>query len=176
MKHCAVLCNDPDGLRGLHGLAKERLRELGVTVTKHKEKKIKAFPATPGKKSGPPPLPGSASVSKTKPKNVFGRPLRDLKPSTAIIHDNDVTVPHFLIAILDHLRKHLNTDGLFRKAGSAGRMRVLRGEIEEAETFFVSEELAETMSALDVASLLKQWLRELPEPLIPVRFMDTFLK
>ena len=31
-------------------------------------------------------------------------------------------------------------------------------------------------SALDVGSLLKQWLRELPEPLIPHKFHETFLK
>ena len=31
-------------------------------------------------------------------------------------------------------------------------------------------------SAIDVGSLLKQWLRELPEPLIPQEFHETFLK
>ena len=31
-------------------------------------------------------------------------------------------------------------------------------------------------TVLDAASLLKQWLRELPEPLIPVQFHDIFLK
>jgi hypothetical protein len=86
-----------------------------------------------------------------------------------------LTVPHFLVAILAYLRSHLDTDGLFRKAGSAGRQRSLRVEIEEAETFFVSQ-AENAISPLDVGSLLKQWLRELPEPLLPTRFHDSFLK
>ena len=168
MKNCSNLATDPDSLRGLHGLARERLKELGISVSRPQKSKLRAFPATPGK-----------SKPASKPQNVFGRPLRDLAPSSVILEDNSeqLLVPHFLVAILNWLRERLETDGLFRKAGSAGRQRGLRVEIEEAETFFVGEDTEElTVSALDIGSLLKQWLRELPEPLIPTRFQDTFLK
>ena len=102
--------------------------------------------------------------------------LRDLAPSSIILDSEDVRVPHFLVAILNYLRENIETDGLFRKAGSAGRQRTLRIDIEEAETFFIQESDKDCISPLDVGSLLKQWLRELPEPLIPTRFHDTFLK
>ena len=89
----------------------------------------------------------------------------------------DVLTLKFPILLASRGRGRLETDGLFRKAGSAGRQRGLRAEIEEAETFFVEEDNEEvTVSALDIGSLLKQWLRELPEPLIPLRFQDTYLK
>lgn len=173
MKHCSSLSNDPESLRGLHGLSRERLKELGVAASRTSKSKTRHFPATPGRKSAQAQTPSSKQ-------NVFGRPLRDLAPSSLVINSGeaqaDLQVPHFLVAILKFLRGHLETDGLFRKAGSAGRQRNLRVEIEEAETFFVDTSQNETVSALDVGSLLKQWLRELPEPLIPIRFHETFLK
>lgn len=172
MKHCSSLSNDPESLRGLHGLSRERLKELGVATSRPAKSKTRHhFPATPGKKS-------ATATPSAKQNKVFGRPLRDLAPSSIVINSGqvDLQVPHFLVAILNFLRGHLETDGLFRKAGSAGRQRNLRVEIEEAETFFVDTSQNETISALDVGSLLKQWLRELPEPLIPTRFHETFLK
>ena len=97
-------------------------------------------------------------------------------PNSNTNYSEQLLVPHFLVAILNWLRGRLETDGLFRKAGSAGRQRAMRVEIEEAETFFVEENEDSAVNALDIGSLLKQWLRELPEPLIPIRFQDTFLK
>ena len=72
----------------------------------------------------------------------------------------------------------LNADGIFRKAGSTARQKKLREEIEIAETFDCTslEGLNLCLSALDCASILKQWLRELPEPLIPTRLHEVFLK
>ena len=172
MKNCSNLATDPDSLRGLHGLARERLKELGISVSRTQKSKLRHFPATPGKKSN------SVANTPKAAQNVFGRPLRDLAPSSVILEENSeqLLVPHFLVAILNWLRDRLETDGLFRKAGSAGRQRALRVEIEEAETFFVDDKEDCAVSALDIGSLLKQWLRELPEPLIPTRFQDTFLK
>ena len=46
----------------------------------------------------------------------------------------DLQVPHFLVAILKFLRENLETEGLFRKAGSAGRQKNMRVDIEEAES------------------------------------------
>ena len=175
MKHTSSLCNDAESLRGLHGLCRERLKELGISSSRaHQKSKTRHFPTTPGKKAM---NPLSKTPSKIK-QTVFGRNLRDLPPSSVLIDpETQLQVPHFLVSILNFLREYLNTDGLFRKAGSAGRQKILRAEIEEAETFFIDKSNDENIpSALDVGSLLKQWLRELPEPLIPQRFHETFLK
>lgn len=175
MKHSSSFSNDAELLRGLHGLCRERLKELNVGLSRPQKSRARHFPATPGKKSS---SAASAPAASGK-QNVFGRPLRDLPPSTMILEEEqpiDLQVPHFLVAVLKYLREKLDTDGIFRKAGSACRQRNMRVEIEEAETFFMDAEKEETVSPLDVASLLKQWLRELPEPLIPYRFHDTFLK
>ena len=175
MKHSSSFSNDAELLRGLHGLCRERLKELGVSVTRSQKSRARHFPATPGKKSSNSVHNGGSN----KQNNVFGRALRDLPPSSMVVEQEipfDLQVPHFLVAILKFLREHLETDGLFRKAGSAGRQKNMRIDIEEAETFFVDTEKHENVSPLDVGSLLKQWLRELPEPLIPIRFHDTFLK
>ena len=72
----------------------------------------------------------------------------------------------------------LMTDGIFRKAGSSARQKKLREEIEASETLDKAsmEGLDITLMALDCASILKQWLRELPEPLIPARLHEVFMK
>ena len=169
MKHLSTLGQDIEGLRNLQGLCTERLKELGVGASRAQKNKTRHFPTTPGKKA-------AVSGTPCKSKAVFGKPLRDLGPSSVIFDGEDIRVPHFLVAILNYLREHIETDGLFRKAGSTGRQRNLRLSIEEAETFFLSDGEKETTSPLDVGALLKLWLRELPEPLIPTRFHETFVK
>ena len=79
------------------------------------------------------------NASKPKPKqNVFGIDLKDLLPSVVIIDpENQLQVPHFLEATLNYLQDHLDTEGLFRKAGSKRNQRILRNEIEEAESFCI---------------------------------------
>ena len=79
-------------------------------------------------------------------------------------------------SVLAWLKDHgLRTEGLFRKAGSAARQKAIRAEIEAAETFVMPED-SQALSALDAASLLKQWVRELPEPLIPTHVQDALVK
>ena len=72
----------------------------------------------------------------------------------------------------------LETDGIFRKAGSSARQRKLRQEIEAIQTFdhTALDDIDISLASLDCASVLKQWLRELQEPLIPTRFHDLLLK
>ena len=77
-----------------------------------------------------------------------------------------VKTPNFLVSILKFLRDHLETEGLFRKAGSIGQTKALKLDVHELETFFIDD--FDDNTPHDVGNLLKQWLRELPEPLIPM--------
>ncbi|CAL1270240.1 unnamed protein product [Larinioides sclopetarius] len=96
---------------------------------------------------------------------IFGVSLADQE----LISDCDSVLPKFIVSSISYLREHSNKVGLFRKAGSNARQRELRLKLEKGEDICGSE-------PNDVASLLKQWLRELPEPLIPQYMHDLFIR
>ncbi|XP_039628856.1 uncharacterized protein LOC120541369 isoform X1 [Polypterus senegalus] len=74
------------------------------------------------------------------------------------------TVPKFLVDTCEFLSMHLQTEGLFRKSGSISRIRELRTRLEQGEAAL---DVFLPMQACDVAVLLKQFIRELPSPLLP---------
>ncbi|XP_019903639.2 uncharacterized protein zgc:153345 isoform X2 [Esox lucius] len=96
---------------------------------------------------------------------AFGRDLT-LLPQCEIT-DMNGTVPKFLVDSCEFLSQHLHTEGLFRKTGSLSRIRALRADLEQAVPVFSLPHSA-TLQPCDVASLVKQFLRELPSPLIPL--------
>ncbi|XP_071025310.1 GTPase-activating protein CdGAPr-like [Oncorhynchus clarkii lewisi] len=98
-------------------------------------------------------------------KFAFGRDLI-LLPQCDLT-DLSGTVPKFLVDACEFLSQHLHTEGLFRKTGSFSRMRALRAGLEQGEPVFSLPHSA-TLQPCDVASLVKQFLRELPSPLIPM--------
>ncbi|CAI5780821.1 rho GTPase-activating protein 11A-like [Podarcis lilfordi] len=67
----------------------------------------------------------------------------------------------FLVDACELLRPHLHVEGLFRKCGSMTRIKALKARLEAGERC-----LAMALPC-DVATLVKQFLRDLPEPLIP---------
>ncbi|KAJ6663499.1 hypothetical protein lerEdw1_009578 [Lerista edwardsae] len=89
-------------------------------------------------------------------KGVFGVPLHLLPLS-----ERAEGVPQFLVNACELLRAHLHVEGLFRKCGSMTRIRALKARLEAGENCL------EMALPCDVATLVKQFLRELPEPLIP---------
>lgn len=79
------------------------------------------------------------------------------------------------------------TEGLFRKAGSKSRQNEIKVVIyflvSHIEKVFIPQLLLEAGCGLgddhhevDVANVLKTFLRELPEPLIPYSFHEVFLR
>ncbi|XP_052376864.1 uncharacterized protein LOC118394921 isoform X2 [Oncorhynchus keta] len=96
---------------------------------------------------------------------AFGRDLI-LLPQCHLT-DMSGTVPKFLVDACEFLSHHLHTEGLFRKTGSLSRIRALKADLEQGEPVFSLPHSA-TLQSCDVASLVKQFLRELPSPLIPM--------
>ncbi|XP_026129629.1 rho GTPase-activating protein gacJ-like isoform X1 [Carassius auratus] len=82
------------------------------------------------------------------------------------LSDMGGTVPQFLVEACGYLSQHLDTEGLFRKTGSLSRIRALRADLEQGKPVFLPPH-ASLLQPSDVASLIKQFLRELPSPLIP---------
>ncbi|KAM9243771.1 unconventional myosin-IXb isoform 1-T1 [Dugong dugon] len=83
-----------------------------------------------------------------------------------------VSVPVVLEKLLEHVEMHgLYTEGLYRKSGAANRTRELR---QALQTDPVAVKL-ENYPIHAITGVLKQWLRELPEPLMTFAQYNDFL-
>ncbi|XDV43823.1 hypothetical protein PO909_012226 [Leuciscus waleckii] len=98
---------------------------------------------------------------------VFGVALEGL-PHCHVLDYGDV--PCFIVDACTCLLGHLDTEGLFRKSGSVVRVKSLRAKLDQGE------DSLPTALPLDIAGLLKQFFRELPEPVLTVDLHSGFLK
>ncbi|XP_006898382.1 PREDICTED: LOW QUALITY PROTEIN: unconventional myosin-IXb [Elephantulus edwardii] len=84
-----------------------------------------------------------------------------------------VSVPVVLEKLLEHVEMHgLYTEGLYRKSGAAGRTRELRQTLQTDPTTVKLE----NYPIHAITGVLKQWLRELPEPLMTFAQYNDFLR
>lgn len=121
---------------------------------------------------------GKAKKKKKKSAKVavFGTDLQSLYAEDLELRQpqmSDVTVQLFLDRACTFLaEKGLGTEGIFRKPGSASRIRALLQKCEDvsAQLDFV----AEKSQVVDVACLLKQFIRDAPEPLLTSTYLDAF--
>uniref|UniRef100_A0A8B9DQ04 Rho-GAP domain-containing protein n=1 Tax=Anser cygnoides TaxID=8845 RepID=A0A8B9DQ04_ANSCY len=105
-------------------------------------------------------------ASDYKGKNVFGVPL------LLNVQRTSHPLPNGILQALDYLRSHfLDQVGLFRKSGVKSRILSLR-EMNEASPNNVCYE---GQSAFDVADMVKQYFRDLPEPIFTSRLCESFL-
>ncbi|XP_061563508.1 neuroendocrine protein 7B2 [Cololabis saira] len=98
---------------------------------------------------------------------VFGVPLDHL-PRQYIPEFG--LVPCFLVEACSLLLERAGTVGLFRKPGSLSRIKTLRAKLNRGESCLA------TALPYDVATLVKQFCRELPEPLFPSGLHAALLK
>lgn len=85
---------------------------------------------------------------------------------------NRPQVPALVVTCVQHLEKHLDTVGLFRKSTSKKRVRQLREEFDQGTMLEIDPETCPH----DVATLLKEYLRDLPEPLLCRRLYQPFVR
>uniref|UniRef100_A0A8C1FH24 Unconventional myosin-IXb n=1 Tax=Cyprinus carpio carpio TaxID=630221 RepID=A0A8C1FH24_CYPCA len=87
--------------------------------------------------------------------------------------NNKTSVPIVLEIMLEHVEMNgLYTEGIYRKSGSANRMKELH-QLLEAGPENVS---LEDYPIHAITGLVKQWLRELPEPLMTFTHYNDFLR
>ncbi|XP_049913573.1 rho GTPase-activating protein 11A-like [Epinephelus moara] len=98
---------------------------------------------------------------------LFGVPLENL--SRRYIPEFGL-VPCFLVDACSFLLERVATVGLFRKPGSLPRIKTLRAKLNRGEGCLT------TALPYDVATLIKQFCRELPEPLLPSELHAALLK
>ncbi|KAG6931657.1 DLC1 Rho GTPase activating protein [Chelydra serpentina] len=102
-----------------------------------------------------------------KDRNVFGVPL------PINVQRTGQPLPQSIQQAMRYLRNHcLDQVGLFRKSGVKSRIQALR-QMNESSTDSVNYE---GQSAYDVADMLKQYFRDLPEPLMTNKLSETFLQ
>ncbi|XP_040416399.1 rho GTPase-activating protein 11A isoform X6 [Cygnus olor] len=76
----------------------------------------------------------------------------------------------FLVDACEYLEEHIHTEGLFRKSGSLVRIKALKSKLDQGENCLSAA------LPCDVAGLLKQFFRELPEPILPPHLQEGLFK
>ncbi|NWY60367.1 RHGBA protein, partial [Chionis minor] len=107
--------------------------------------------------------PGVAAVEG----KIFGIPFHALPQSLVPEYGY---VPSFLVDTCEYLEEHVHTEGLFRKSGSLVRLKALKSKLDQGENCLSSA------LPCDVAGLLKQFFRELPEPILPPHLQEGLFK
>ncbi|NWI91744.1 RHGBA protein, partial [Pitta sordida] len=79
-------------------------------------------------------------------------------------------IPSFLVETCEYLEEHVHTEGLFRKSGSLVRLKALKSKLDQGENCLSAA------LPCDVAGLLKQFFRELPEPILPPHLQEGLFK
>uniref|UniRef100_A0A8C4SGL0 Family with sequence similarity 13 member B n=1 Tax=Erpetoichthys calabaricus TaxID=27687 RepID=A0A8C4SGL0_ERPCA len=110
--------------------------------------------------------PALGSCDSLNTARVFGVPLEELLQ----VGQPGQEVPILVKRIVEYIEEHggLDLDGLFLVNGNAERVEWLRQRCESGEEVDLEKE-ADVASAV---SLLRLFLQELPEPLIPVKFKE----
>ncbi|XP_033996545.1 protein FAM13B isoform X2 [Trematomus bernacchii] len=117
------------------------------------------------------PLPGNEGGSSASTTRVFGVPLEDVtRTHTLSGHEVPALVKHIVDYIEEH--GHLDLEGLFLVNGNAERVDWLRQRYDSGEEVALQKE-ADLASAV---SLLRLFLQELPEPVIPTAIQGHILQ
>lgn len=121
-----------------------------------------------GKKHKDSPSSSSASAHR-KPTGgkVFGTPLID------VCEREKADIPQIATEVIEYLDKNgLKIEGIFRIPGNSI-------QIQQLQDYYDCTSDALTIDTVDdvhaVAGLMKQYLRDLPDPLLTHRFYDTFI-
>ncbi|XP_074145296.1 rho GTPase-activating protein 11A [Sminthopsis crassicaudata] len=98
---------------------------------------------------------------------IFGVPFSALPQSFVPEYGN---IPSFLVDACTSLEEHVHIEGLFRKSGSIIRLKALKSKLDHGESCLSSA------PPCDIAGLLKQFFRELPEPILPIDLHEALIK
>ena len=106
----------------------------------------------------------SLTIAARPSRSVFGLPINKIPL-------NDDEVPYFMPVIVSRLLDSLGEEGLFRLAGNKVKVDQL-AKNANSKNF----QIQEGISNPDLTSFLKQWLRELPTPIITPSVVNKYYK
>eukprot|EP01103_Thecamoeba_quadrilineata_P013501 TRINITY_DN376_c4_g1_i1.p1 TRINITY_DN376_c4_g1~~TRINITY_DN376_c4_g1_i1.p1 ORF type:complete len:882 (+),score=197.11 TRINITY_DN376_c4_g1_i1:94-2739(+) len=103
-----------------------------------------------------------------KTKKVFGVPLKTLSQ-----RENNNDIPNFLKKSVTFITNHaLDCEGIFRQTGRSTQVEHLKDLYNQGKKVFFNSEL----NPHSVAELIKVWLCELPERLVPWELYQDYLR
>ncbi|XP_075807567.1 ralA-binding protein 1 [Microtus pennsylvanicus] len=155
---------------------KEKPKEEKHKEEKHKEKKSKDLTAADvvkqwkekKKKKKPIQEPEVPQVDVPSVRPIFGVPLADAVERT-MMYDG-VRLPAVFRECIDYMEKHgMKCEGIYRVSGIKSKVDELKAAYDREESPNLEEYEPNT-----VASLLKQYLRDLPENLLTKELMPRF--
>lgn len=104
---------------------------------------------------------------------IFGQKLSETMAYERTRSDGTRNVPYIVEACIEFLRKYgTEIEGIFRLPGRMVLVRELKDKFDEGEQVVLD---IDNMDVHSVASLLKQYLRELPECLIPYKHYQEYM-
>ncbi|CAI2307441.1 unnamed protein product [Caenorhabditis sp. 36 PRJEB53466] len=160
------------------------------------------YPSSASNPSSPSPFVGSApptcsilpstnnllTAEPVEPQQVTGRFLKKQRPASASFSCSldaniDDVDPHALQVpkIVENCTQYLMTYGLtqvglFRVAGNTKRCRQLRNALEKVGGgAVINDNMVENTTAHDVATLLKEYFRDLPQSLLPAEHYSAYI-
>ncbi|KRT83583.1 hypothetical protein AMK59_4696, partial [Oryctes borbonicus] len=111
------------------------------------------------------------TVQEFKSRKTFKTPLSALTTQTVTLPSGQqLVVPKLVHELCSFILTKVDTEGLFRKGGSKCRQNEIR-LLLDAGCY-----LGNDHHEIDVASVLKTFFRELPEPLFPYTYHELFLR
>ncbi|XP_055616425.1 uncharacterized protein LOC129762303 isoform X2 [Toxorhynchites rutilus septentrionalis] len=137
-----MLINDIVNKENLFNVIVNELRSHGIKY--RKDKRVKT------------------GQDKASYKRIFNAPLHSLELTDVILANGGIVqVPLFVSDACQRILEQVNTEGLFRKAGSSKRQQEIKASLENGI------QLGRTHHVVDIANILKTFFRDLPDPLLP---------
>lgn len=120
-------------------------------------------------------VPLSSLVEKKKKDDSVGVTLRDFTPTLAASFSDNALIPLFVKScILAILQSDMSIEGVFRKNGNIRQLKILSEKIDTDITDV--DQLLVHENSIQLAALLKRFLREMPEPLLTFSLYHLFVR
>lgn len=113
-------------------------------------------------------------ISENQVNRVFGVPLEELyqKGTDKLTKDRDYLIPTVVFKLIEYIRLNaMDIEGIFRVSGNASKISAIKQAFDKGTTPDYN-----SLSPHDIASALKLYFRELPEPLLTYRLYSRLLE